>query len=174
MIICLDTHVLIWGIRGQAERGQEVMIGRTRILLEALAERAKANQIVVPAPVIGEFLIGVEEERHPETLAELSTRFMVVPYDSAAAAHAAAHWRRLNGGRALSEEVRLSVKNATRQEIKVDTQIIGIALARKVDLVYSGDPHLRTLAQGRVRIENIPEALQQLELRETRAPFTSS
>jgi hypothetical protein len=34
--VCLDNHILIWGIRGYSAQGQEDRMGRARDLFQAL------------------------------------------------------------------------------------------------------------------------------------------
>ena len=53
-LVCVDNHVLVWGIKEQAMDGQEDMIPRTK----AFFDDCKKNdiQIMVPAVVVGEML----------------------------------------------------------------------------------------------------------------------
>ncbi len=34
--VCLDNHILIWGIRGISTPGQEGMVGRTQALFDVI------------------------------------------------------------------------------------------------------------------------------------------
>ena len=88
---CLDNHILIWGIRGVAEVGQEIMIRRAKALFEELEDQEA--DILVPAVVVSEFLAGVPKSQHAELLKALNRRFQLPPFDVRAAAVAAGLWR---------------------------------------------------------------------------------
>lgn len=92
-LVCIDNHILIWGIRKTATPGQEAMIERTAQLLEYLDEQK--TQVIVPAPVIAEFLVGADEHDHTRILQTLQQRFIVAPFDTLAAL-ATARVRRKN------------------------------------------------------------------------------
>ena len=89
--VCLDNHILIWGIRGICTPGQETMIRRSQALMEDLDE-ADAN-ILVPAVVVSEFLAGVPKPQHQELINALNRLFQVAPFDIRTAAVAAGLWR---------------------------------------------------------------------------------
>lgn len=165
MIVCVDTHVLIWGIREEAGAGQERMIARTKHLLGEL-ERAKAR-IIVPAPVVMEALIGLDSARHQAFLGRLGRQFVIGPFDARAAAEAASIWLSINRGRQLSDEIRFAAKG-TRSEIKCDIMLLAIAISRGASVLYTEDADLTRLANrvARTRVEAIPEAKTQLRFDE--------
>lgn len=155
MIVCLDTHILIWALR-DIPPGEEDESGLRAQALLALLEKDK-HTVLIPSPVLSEFLLGVEEERQPEIAQEITRRFEVVPFDAAAAVATASLWVRKNGGRSLSSTVGASVGNTPRQAIKVDFQILGIAISRRAEVIYSHDRGLKALARGEsVRVEEMP------------------
>ncbi len=54
-MVCLDTHVIIWGIKEEASPGQENMVQRAKSYI-----RHQVNQgvnLMIPAPVVAEALI---------------------------------------------------------------------------------------------------------------------
>ena len=59
-IVCIDTHIVIWGIKKQATKGQENMISRAESFLNWLDENKK--KIIIPVPVISELLVPVPNE----------------------------------------------------------------------------------------------------------------
>lgn len=162
MIACVDTHVLIWGIREEASAGQERMITRSKHLLSEL-DKVEAR-IIVPAPVVMEALIGLDPLRHQAFLGRLARQFVIAPFDARAAAEAASIWLTVNQGQQLADEIRLASKGATRKEITCDIMILAIAIARGALVLYSEDGTLARLATrvGRIRVEGIPEAKTQL------------
>lgn len=64
--VCLDNHILIWGVRGYATPGQEDRVERARDLFVELDE--SDAQVIVPAVVVAEFLAGVPRARHQDLL----------------------------------------------------------------------------------------------------------
>lgn len=169
MRICIDTCVLVWGIRREASPGQEHMIPRTVHLLDKLQK--VGAEILVPAPVLMEALLGVSEDRHQRFVAGLGRQFIIVPFDARAAAEAATLWLKANAGRSVSDAVRLATKGS-RHEIRCDFMILGIAAARGVSVLYTDDSGLQNLASmsGVVKACGIPEAEAQLSFDGLGAP----
>jgi len=154
--ICLDNHILIWGVRGISTPGQEVMISRATTLLEELDENDV--DILVPAVVVSEFLAGVPKERHTELLNVLNGRFQLPPFDVRAAAVAAAIWRDSAARDPnLRERVREAFPETKSAKIKADVQILATALARNADVLYTHDGPLRTIADGLIEVRELPQ-----------------
>ncbi|HHY38833.1 MAG TPA: type II toxin-antitoxin system VapC family toxin [Clostridia bacterium] len=167
MIVCLDTHVLIWGIREEAESGQERMIQRTKAFLSEL-EREK-HTVIIPAPVVMEFLLGVPLERHPDVLESLQKRFRVIPFDVVAASFASEIWLTQFKGRTIPDSWRLANPDITKAMLKVDIQLIGIALSRRAEVIYSNDTRMKKLAADRIKVEEVPVMTRQLAISEIAA-----
>ena len=54
-MVCLDTHVIIWGIKEEASPGQENMVQRAKSYI-----RHQVNQgvdLMIPAPVVAEAVV---------------------------------------------------------------------------------------------------------------------
>jgi predicted nucleic acid-binding protein len=154
-LVCIDNHILIWGIRKTATPGQGEMIERTAQLLENLDEQK--TKVIVPAPVVAEFLVGAEERDHTNILQTLQQRFIVVPFD-ALAALATARARRKNRQSGLEQAVRQELANVARPQVAIDHMILGIALANRADLLYTEDEALRKFAEPHITVRNIPPA----------------
>lgn len=54
-MVCLDTHVIIWGIKEEATPGQEEMVQRAKSYIRHQDEQD--IDIMVPAPVVAEAMI---------------------------------------------------------------------------------------------------------------------
>lgn len=162
MIVCLDPHVLVWGVRCYADEGQEEMVPRAQKLLEQL-EKEKAT-IIVPAPVVAEYLLGVPPERQPEVHEALAKRFAIAPFDAAAAALFAEIWYRRNGGRSVSEEMRFGLDCTSKHVLKVDCQIVAIARSRKANVIYSHDEGVRKFAGNEIEVRAIPPLTKNQQL----------
>ena len=74
----LDSHILIWGIKEQAEDGQEEMIERTQQFFEEC--KKNKTQLLVPSVVVGELLTAIDVKYHPMTLNLLQGAFLIPSY----------------------------------------------------------------------------------------------
>lgn len=108
----------------------------------AEAERKNAL-ILIPAPVLAEFLIGVEASKYQEYLDVLngSACFDVVDFDTAAAIECAQLPSRKELDQISPEQI--------ASKLKYDRQIVAIALAAMTDEVWSHDDSLRKIASAR-------------------------
>jgi|SRR6185503_3832815 len=146
---CIDNHILIWGIRKEATPGQESMILRAELFLEFLA--AQKTRIMVPAVVLGEFLVKVPADKHLDVQTVFQKRFQVVPYDNLAASLAARIQQEHRGGASHS--------NTSRDVLKADIQILATAVTRKAAVLYTHDEDLTKLASRYLRVSQMPEGL---------------
>ena len=124
----------------------------TKAVLERVDERAqafiaeaerKSALVLIPAPVLSEFLIGVEASKYQEYLDILngSACFEVVDFDTAAAIECAQ----------LPDKKELAQISPGQYASKLvyDRQIVGIALAAMADEIWSHDDSLRKIASAR-------------------------
>lgn len=154
-IICLDTHILIWGIKQQASPGQENMIHRAKNLLYTLED--SHSQVIVPSLVLAELLMPVEEKDYGKLLAEISKAFMIVPFDAQAALHYASlwkHWRKKN-----FEQI--GENKPTRAKMKTDFMIVATAISRKAECIYSADTDIDKFAEGHIEVRKLPASFEQ-------------
>lgn len=114
---------------------------RLRLLVEEL-EAANAK-ILVPTPVLSEFLVLADEDG-PAYLAEMQSNdvFEVQPFDTVAAIEAA----RVQA-KAMSDGDKRSGTEQRWQVVKVDRQFVAIAKVHGVKTIYSDDKDVRKLAQ---------------------------
>ncbi len=153
MLVCLDTHILIWGVLGQAKATQQEMIDRAQRFLRSL-DKEKAR-VLIPPTVVAELVWKVPEERHPEVLRVLQQRFVLGVLDAAGACLSAAIARKNDG----------AVKGAPgRETIRSDCQLVAVAVAYKAEKIYSNDPDIKRLAQGFVQVEELPNIPEQQKL----------
>lgn len=151
-IVCLDTQILIWAIKEEAEPGQTEMISKAKALIERLDKGNK--KILLPALVIGEFLIRIPIETHQTIINLLERDFMIAHYDVKAASFYARIWREKQD-QGLLEELKRSGK--TRQELKTDRMIVATALANDAESIYSHDKGLEAFGKGYIDIRNISD-----------------
>ena len=155
-MVCLDTHVIIWGIKEEASPGQENMVQRAKSYI-----RHQVNQgvnLMIPAPVVAEALIRgeVDDLRTIRTIIESS--FFIPAFDSPAA-FLAAELERSRGVVELLEQGQVP-----RSHIRIDTQIAAIAITQNADMIISHDRYMRTIAQNRIQVIEIPDIPEQENL----------
>jgi predicted nucleic acid-binding protein len=163
MIVCLDTNVLIWGIRAFASPGQEQMLEDAKALVQKLDQ--ENHRVIIPSPVIFEYLVGFDDRKRIKKVQdELSKRFEIVPFDSLAAYICADIWLEKNQGKTIAPELK---EFGPKAFLKVDCQIVAIAKSRNAEIIYSHDSRksLINFAEGHINVCNIPPApLKQLTL----------
>jgi len=158
MLVCLDNHILIWGIRQVATPGQEDMIRRTRLFFEFLEK--KNAQIIIPSVVAGEFLLGVPLENHQKIMEVLEKKFQIAPYDTAAALIAAELWiERNKGSTGISDELKEGLADPSRIKLRDDCKIVATAIKCRADCLYSEDEGVKKFAQGRIEVKEVPRDL---------------
>ena len=90
-LVCLDTHILIWGIKEESEPGQEDKIPKAKSFLKWLED--KKAKILVPSVVVAELLMRVPREEHGKVIDFFQRKFIAPPFDTVAASCFAKIWR---------------------------------------------------------------------------------
>ncbi len=157
MVVCLDTHILIWGIKKQASSSQVNMIERTINFLNWLQNERQT--VIVPSPVLAEFLMRVPSHDHEKVIRSIKSNFIVPSFDTAATSIYAQIWQKNNNNGFPSE-------NSSRERAKTDSMIIAIAVVNKAKILYSEDSGLQKYAKGFIETRDIPIIPRQLELGE--------
>jgi len=99
--------------------------------------------IVVPTPVIAEYLVQVDEQGLAWLAAQRRRKnFLTPPFDLRAAQECA-----LLEKQALAKGMKLTGKLDSRQKVKVDRQILAIVFVNQCDLLYTADKGLARLSQ---------------------------
>jgi predicted nucleic acid-binding protein len=158
-MICLDTAILIWGVRGIATAGQEPMIGRTRRYLDHLEEAR--TTIMVPTPALSEYLVGAESSvKAAEELAIFERGFYLPGFDIPSAFLAAELQRDSDKMKSIRKEF-----GVDRQQLRTDAMIIAIAVIHKAAKIITNDlRHFTRLAGDRIAVVEVPEILEQSKL----------
>lgn len=140
MLALLDTTVLTLLLKPTVQPPNDPSTGapvaraadRIKHLIDGFA--AQHTRILIPATAWAEFLVAADETAQ-EYLAAIKgmANFEIVPFDSIAAVEAALDQRKasLSGSR--------KEFSGSRQCLKADRQIMGIAKTRAVDMVYASD-----------------------------------
>ncbi|MDY6814782.1 MAG: PIN domain-containing protein [Pseudomonadota bacterium] len=149
MRLLLDNNVLIQilapNTRGLTDPETKEALGRLEERAAAFVAEAERTEavLIIPAPVLSEFLIGVEASKYQEYLDVLngSACFAIVDFDTAAAIECAQLPDR--------KELAQISPGQVASKLKYDRQIVGIALAAMADEVWSHDDSLCKIASSR-------------------------
>lgn len=153
--ICFDTAPLIWGVREDANRGDEHFIGRTQRYIKWLREQGAI--IMVPAPVLAEYFVGASatELRNMEVLRR---GFLTPPLNTRAAILAA----ELQRGSRIQTAIEMT--GSGRQCLKTDALIIAIAICNDAEFIVTNNvSEFESLADGRIEIHEVPLIDEQLQ-----------
>lgn len=129
-MIILDTNALITLLMKDKDQAEYKN-------LVAFLNQGKQFSIALPMPVISEFIAGDDNEARSLSLLKPNSKFKNLDFDAKAALSAAKVYR----------DYRNLPKNRKsqdpRQKVKVDIQIIGIALANNATAIISHDQGLK-------------------------------
>ena len=165
-MFCLDVAPLIRGIQSARrndrrcssdKRSEEErkMVRRTQQFLQDLQESGK--KVLVPAPVVLEYLAGVPQNRR-KAHQELFNKLFLVPALDLAAASLAAD---LQNAPAVQEAIRAD-DSLIDSRLSTDASIVAIALVNNAThIITSNVETLRLVAQGRIKVSDVPERSDQ-------------
>ncbi|HUX00679.1 MAG: PIN domain-containing protein [Phycisphaerae bacterium] len=152
-MICLDTMVVIWGIQETPAQEELEFRKRTQAYLESLSE--KKEGVLIPTPVVHEVLVGIPPDQHSDYLAAMEQEFVVGVFDLLAAR--------------LAAEIEYgAVKPKSRDDrirLRLDAQILAIAIVQGASVVISHDQGMASLASGRIRVMELPSVQRQEEMK---------
>lgn len=151
-IVCFDTHVLIWGIKEDAEEDQKAKIEEAKYLIQKMQD--DDHQVIIPSIALAEFLCGIDPSRRPELINTIYSHFRVIPFDTAAAAIYANMWHQ------LGKEKRVQIRDEekiTRSVLKADMMIVATALSRDAWCIYSEDGGIKNVSEAiRFEVRDLP------------------
>ncbi len=157
--ICLDSQVLIWGIKRESTINRRDMINKADSLLNCLAKAGSSLTIIVPSVVIMELLMPCKLLDYTNLIKQINSRFNPAPFDVVAAKAAAEVWQSKQTNFTINE---LRTNGEAKSKIKVDCQIIGTAISKNMDCICSEDNGLKKLAVGFIDVKTIDELLASL------------
>jgi len=155
-MICFDTSPVIWGVQAVARSQQSDMVEQMQAFLRYL-QREKIR-IMVPTPVVFEYLVPFDQTERAKQLEVMERLFIMPSFDIKASLIAAD----LMGGKKAIDSAQQ--QGGRRQEIRIDAQIVAIALANGAEKIISHDPHVKTIAQNRIPVEKVPIIEEQAEM----------
>lgn len=151
MLVFVDTQILVWGIRKHATRGQEDELKKA----ESFFDNAKSNNLIIgiAAPTLSEYLMGTPVEKHTEAFHYFNTHFRIFPFDTLAALKGAQLWEEHYKNLSLRQIIKDT--GYQRQVLKVDHQIVSIAVSNKADCIYSHDQGLKKFGSRFIPIKEL-------------------
>ena len=153
-LYCLDSMVVIWGIKGETSPGQE---GLARLAHEFFSR--STDKFILPTPVLAEVLAKVPVDLHNRFMRLAESKFEIRAFDTVAAVKYAQIWHERE---AVSKK--LVSEGVSRQVVKMDCQIVAIALAEGADQILSYDSGLSKFAKGVIPVTEIPIEPYQIPL----------
>jgi len=148
---CFDTNVLVQLI--QAIEDPDTPHAPDLLAYLQEVEEGKHTPIL-PVPVIAEYLVRVPENKWSEVVQFFRETFRIYELNLRASLEAAQLMRVK-----LEKEGKLG-SGEERECVKTDAYILGIAITIGCDRLFSNDGRIRGMANGRIKIENIPQADQ--------------
>lgn len=151
--VCLDTNIMIWGVKGEASPGQESNIPKAEALLKNIA-KDKNLEPCITSVVLAELLVKVPLEQHEAFKRKLSEAFQILPFDALAAKEFGAIWNK-NVSDGVVKELKEG-KRRSKHELKADCMILATAASRRVSCLYSHDRGIKKLGEGVVEVKDLP------------------
>lgn len=152
-VVCIDNHILIWGIEQKAHPSQQEMISRTKRFIDSLSKND--TKAIVPAIILSEFLMRIPPEEVGKYLNIINQYLMVVPYDTIAAMEFARIWQAKTEQQVI-EKLR-EEEGIGKNHLKIDSMVVATAVTRKATCIYSYDKGLKKFAEGYIEVREIPD-----------------
>ena len=159
-LVCLDTQILIWGVKGQASSGQEGMIPKAKSFLRYLDKSGIRS--LVPAIVLAELLMPIPPHSRQAFSEFMQKNFIVLPFDTKAAVHFAEIWQSKKEQQVIDEL--MQNPEIAKAHLKADCMIVAIALARGASCIYSHDEDVQRFGEGYIEVREMFDIYEQLEL----------
>ena len=149
-MICLDTMILILGLQKKAAPKYQYLVERTQRYLKHLDDENET--IMIPSPVVAEYLQGFDTIGRVRQVASLQKLFFIPSFDLPLAALAA----ELSEGDSFSKLRQNS--NESRPALKVDVQIAAIAIIHgATQIITQNISDFKTLVGDRIQIMEVPD-----------------
>jgi len=150
--VIIDSHIFIWGIKGQATEGQEANINRAKDLIEYLA--SNKYQILIPVPQLVELISILPVSEQDKTRQFFDDNFMVCPFDELAGIKCA----ELLHLSLTDPEIKQLQKEGEipKNRIKYDCMIVATGIVRGVSKIYSEDADFKRFAHGQIDVFKMP------------------
>lgn len=153
--VCFDANVLIWGVLQDGGSTQQWMIEQAKVLIQQCADRK--DSVLIPAVATAEAVCKAPLETQEGWFRVMTEHFMIAPYNARCAAFNARMWQE-------HPEVRVEMKDmgVPRQLIKIDFQILAVAVVNQCKVLYTEDKGLAHLAEKyQMEVRKVSEVQRQ-------------
>jgi len=145
-VVAMDSMVLVWGVR---KSGTPEDIKRAGFLFKEL-EQDEA-QIIIPSIVVAEFITPIRtSEGRARTVAAMSERFFIAPFDAMDAVLAAELW---NAGKSRRE----MGKRGARVCLRADALIVATAKNHGAKEFFTNDDTCFRMAESVMTATRLPK-----------------
>lgn len=152
MIFCIDSQIIIWGIKNQSTDTQVDMIEKAATFFNWVDYNG--HEIVIPTVVVAEILAPEPIDVRIKYSEILNKNFRVVNFDNLCALKYA---QILNGK--FEDVKKIGQENDwSRQKMKLDHLIIASAIANNATCIYSYDKGLKSFANNLIDVKEFPPA----------------
>lgn len=158
MVVCIDSHVFIWGIKKKPSPEQISMVERTEKFFQWID--ANSVQVIIPSIVIAEVLIPEPLDTHAKYLEIIHETFIVANFDE----RAALKYAEIAGKKWGYLKQLSSDSGIRREKMKLDHMIIACGLVNGATCIYSTDPDVIKFGRDVIDVREIPSFPTQPEL----------
>ena len=150
MILCIDSHIFIWGIKKQATDGQENMIEKAEYLFQWADDNK--HKIMIPTVVIAEVLAPEPIELYPYYMDIINKNFIVAQYDL----RAATIYAQILNNKIGNLKIKAKQLDIKREVMKIDHLILSCALVNGASFIYTVDKGLIAFSEGILETKDLP------------------
>ncbi|MBK8396231.1 MAG: type II toxin-antitoxin system VapC family toxin [Leptospiraceae bacterium] len=153
-IICLDTNILIWGIKKQPTKGQEANVEYAERFIQDIGD--KGHTVIIPTIVLAELLANVPFKDHDKIISEIQTFARLEPFDSDASVKYSELFLKLEK---TGEEEYKKEFNKSRRALKADIMIIATAICKNVKELYTNNVNefIKLSSGQKIKILDLPK-----------------
>lgn len=147
-LVAMDSQTLAWCVwREGTMQPTPEQRQRAIWLIEELDEMNA--QILIPTIVVAEYLVPIDRSKHAATIAAITKRFIIKPFDVHCASLAATLFD-------VGKPKRPQGVPMGRECLRSDTMIIATAKVHAAKLFYTNDAHCLELAKTVLDARNLP------------------
>jgi predicted nucleic acid-binding protein len=151
MILCIDSMIIVWGIKKSATAGQESMIQQAEYFFEWADKHD--HEIIIPTVVLAEIMAPETPEKREQYLHIIEDAFLIKNFDI----RASLKYAQMLHGRFEEVKNAASEQGVTRQRMKIDHIIIATAMVNNAHAIVSYDAPLKKFAEGFINVIQFPQ-----------------
>lgn len=150
MIICVDTNIMVWGVKKTATKGQEYLISDADKFLKACQKRKL--HVLLPTIVVSELLTPEPISLHPKLMKQFS-KFAICEFN----VKASIIFGQIMQDRYADLKKYRADNSVRKDKMKFDCAIVATALAFDAQMIYSHDPDVNFFAKDRIDVKKLSD-----------------